>query len=212
MSKKTFMAIIILLFSILVLSGTQIFRETRANFVPNFPPSNKDPPILEVLSPQNYTTCNVSSILLNFTVSKPVSWGHQWIGPSGMIDCVNVTLNGELKFHDDGDYVSGISISNESYSVYVKGLKLGANTIQVSVLAHTFYLSVGWYNGTEMSGTYDYPMSVTDTINLNSTVSPPSSNIEYYLTPLTIIISIIVAIAAVIIVTTVYFRRTEKQK
>ncbi len=154
------------------LIGFQISEVAKGNPTWGVYPTepNLDTPILILNSPRNHTSFNSGeSISLNFNVEKPGSW-NQTVAPFGSpaighIDSVNVSLNGRQYYQDflGADYLNGIGVWSKSYSISIDGLNSGANAIEVTVFAQTFYFNQYSPNNTVSH----YPMNVTDTIYLN---------------------------------------------
>jgi len=180
-----------------LLAGMQPVEVAKADFVPNFPPPNKDPPILTMNAPQNFTTLDVGSVLLNFTVTKPSSWNQSGVSLAslGTIEGVNVTLNGKDAFQDNGFSMYGLYGNwSQGYLVKVDELHGGANILKVNVNAVTPYLSVYWdESGKEFVEQLDYPMTITDTIIVNCSYAGACGDLFLE------IVGVIAAVAIVIV-------------
>lgn len=179
MGKKTFMAaIIITVFLISLPVGMQAVDVAKANPIPYPPTPNKDEPNLQVQNPQNFTSYSLedtTTITLNFTITKPISWNltqpNFGFPAIGKIQTVNATQNDRLIFNDflGADFLNGTGEWSKEYSVNLNDFNLGLNKIEVSVYAMTFS-TPDYYVETAVK---TYPMYVTDTIYLNFTDSSP---------------------------------------
>ena len=168
MSKKTFMAaIIIIAFLISLVAGMQAVEVATANpwMGEPVPPSmrvpNKDSPSLEIQSPQNMTYYE-KEVLLNLTVTKPDSWLTTNV--SCYITRINYQLDGQVvTLFDRLDPLTGTNAlpSPKQFSTSLKDLAEGQHTLQVNVSAHSRY----WTNPAFDFFYEDYPLDVSETVN-----------------------------------------------
>jgi hypothetical protein len=151
-----------------------------ANPVPWSSVPNLEEPALVIETPQNYTTFNAGSILLNFTVIKPDSWNtvHMFVVHYiGEIASMAVYLDGNLT---ERYAMYGSNIAR--FSVMLNESELGLHEINVTVLSFTYYQGPAFNNSHILSTTikdssgpvYEYPIEVSDTVFFNVDTSTPS--------------------------------------
>jgi hypothetical protein len=179
MRKKTFIAIVTVALILVSLVEMQTVEIGKANPVPFPPTPNKETPSLAIVNPQNYSTVNASSFLLNFTVTKPNSWNSVYIFfYIGQIISIDVILDGNLRSQMD---MRGNNAT--SFSVLLNQLTSGLHEANVTVLSYTYYTQVFldrpniYSNITDNDRPiYAYPIVVSDTVFFTVDASVPSSS------------------------------------
>ena len=131
-------ATIIIAFLISLVAGMHAVEVSKANPVPFPPTPNKETPSLTIVSPQNYSTVNASSFLLNFTVTKPNSWNSVYFFfYIGQIISIDILLDGNLRSQMD---MRGNNAT--SFSILLNQLTSGLHEANVTVLSYTYYTQV----------------------------------------------------------------------
>ena len=179
MDKKAFIAIVAVALILVSLVEMQTVEIGKANPVPFPPTPNKETPSLAIVNPQNYSTVNASSFLLNFTVTKPNSWNSVYIFfYIGQIISIDVLLDGNLRSQMD---MRGNNAT--SFSVLFNQLTSGLHEANVTVLSYTYYTQVFldrpniYSNITDNDRPiYAYPIVVSDTVFFTVDASVPSSS------------------------------------
>ncbi len=176
-NKSLKVAISIALILILTVGAAQVIKLANGDPIPWASTPNIEKPTLAVESPQNYTTY-ASSVLLNFTVTKPASWNavHIVVPYVGEIHSVKVYLDGNQEQY---------GINNSTLNQLASGLHM----LNVSVLAGTYYrgpiygnssinsgiTDVDTINGVSVQNTiYEYPIVVSGIVYF--TVGQPTQN------------------------------------
>ena len=220
MSKSRLLAsafILVLLVSMMV--GVQFVRVANASWIVLPTQPIKDPPTLIMYSPINNYSFNETSVLLNFTVIKPTSWGPSQV-PGTYYNCgissIQYVLDGTTCSLFQAPISNPIpqdelpTVSN--FSENLEGLTIGAHNLQVIIYGQTQWdpNNSGLF-GTSIPPFYFYNMTVTSgTINFNVVPTSPSSegtgnfwlDYTYFTAIATLIAALAVASASII-----YFRR-----
>jgi len=177
--KRTAFALTLILALVLAAVTFHIPSFASANPMYEIPyPSepNKEPPTLQVESPQNGTVYASDTTELAFTVTKPDSWNSYWsIGVSSLVPVIGsyivwVYLDGKVTYHFLDPHLKDVPTAN--YSLNLDGLASGPHSLKIDVKATTYYENPN-------PDPYDYLeyfMNVSETVHftLNQGVSSPS--------------------------------------
>jgi hypothetical protein len=135
---------------------------------------NQDKPLLIIENPANYTTPSQDSVILNFTVVKPISWNHT-VAPfgtcaDGSMHNVTISLNGLEKFQEllPGNDLNGSGAWSKSYSISIDGLQTGENILEIAVFADALYFNENSTNNTVSH----YPLNVASSLYMNYPETP----------------------------------------
>jgi hypothetical protein len=138
MSKKTFMAtIIVLAFLISLVAGMFVFKVAEANPVPIMPPTSPvtEPPIITIQAPSD-TTYYSDNVQLNFTIT---GCDHGLVSPYDNpnfyhLSSVSFILDGQtnyLNFSEAQDV--------QQFSTVLTGLTSGNHNVTINVVAKSLY-------------------------------------------------------------------------
>ena len=183
MNKKSLSPIALILFlSVSIAAFFQPVNLAKANwmYVPETP--IKDPPIVVVQSPISNNTY-AHDLALNFSVTKPKSWGPNDSKPLGGIRSIDYNLNGQdYNIYTAKSQVPFDELSPTSnFSISLEGLSNGTNSLKLVVVGATFYRinptpPPNWQGPWTGYGPFDkeYYMKTTLTTNfeVNSSLSP----------------------------------------
>jgi hypothetical protein len=179
-------AVLAVLLTISVLVGTEVIGVAEANPVPWASTPNLEKPTLTIHSPQNNTEYN-SSMVLNFTVTKPDSWNavHMFSYYVGAIHSVDVFLDGNHVYCER---------EGPNYSANLTLASSGPHFLNITVLGYTYYRGAIYNNCsliapihdevningvTKVNTIYEYPRVVSDTVNFtvdsNDVINPAPS-------------------------------------
>ncbi len=221
-------AVFALILAISLLIGIQAIEAVEANPVPWQSTPNLDAPTIKVQSPLNNTIYQNSSVLLDFTVTKPSSWKNYMAIPVvGDIHSIEIRLDGNLEndtLFRMKDFTQNQLIQNLTLSQVSPGL----HTLNITVLSYTYYKGPAFnnthiisdirdfsnFNGVNSENTiYQYPI-VVSTITYftveqpTPTQSPIAPGSDYLLNQTNLIlVATVIAILAVSVVSLVYFKR-----
>jgi hypothetical protein len=186
---KKLLAIIILTAILVLIISVQAVEVVNANPVPWASTPNLEKPTLTIHSPQNNTECN-SSMVLNFTVTKPDSWNavHMFSYYVGAIHSVDVFLDGNQVFceREGPNYSANLTLTSAPHS------------LNITVLGYTYYRGAIYNNCsliapihdedningvTRVNTIYEYPRVVSDTVyftvDSNDVVNPSPTVPEF---------------------------------
>ena len=223
-------SLFVVIFAVSFLIGIQTVEVAEANPFPIPWPSapNQEKPTLVLGNPQNGSIYNGGSLPVDFTVTAPRAWDATYfpgIHYVGEIISVDVYLDGNLSIHDANHQV--IIYSNGTKIIYypedfesniwhlttlLNQTAPGTHTLNVTVSAKTYYTDPVYgdaSNKTPMTSEgkpiYQYPIFVSDKVNL--TVLQPKDPISFSLSQTTLTtIAIVIVMVAVASIALVYFK------
>ena len=131
-----------LILALLILTAALRFPSlASANPVPYPSEPNKEPPTLQVQSPQNGTVYTADTAELAFTVTKPDAWNYYWLSDEGIpvigSYSVSVYLDGKLNGTYNDPHLRDAPATN--YSMVLEGLTRGEHRVKIDLEAWTFY-------------------------------------------------------------------------
>ena len=196
MSKKTFMATVgSLAVIILLICQASTMGTVRANPWLSIP--DQETPVLAIKYPENNTSINTNNVLLNFSITKPISWNECYMFWHYVGDIISTDIY--LDQNPVANYDMRNSSSFTSFSVGLSELSLGIHTINVTIMSLTYYAGAPYGNssvdvGIRANGwrVMGFPIVVSDIINftVDSTITSqaptltPSPSFAPSLTPL----------------------------
>jgi hypothetical protein len=150
---------------LLLLVSTLVFftrpAHADASYIPYPSEPNQELPTLEVRSPHNGEVFSLTTVKVNFTVTKPDSWNVYWLTAIPVIGyyIVYVYLDGKFYTRTDDPLSTGFPTADYSVSLY--RLTRGTHTVKIDVEASTFYNDPSPEPGDYLT----YSRNITETIH-----------------------------------------------
>lgn len=190
--------------SILLLVGSfQFFSLASANTVPYPSKPNQELPTIEVYSPKDGEVFNVTSVVLNFNVTKPESWDYYWMHlPVIGTYHVLVILDGKAilsKFEDEFNRNLEESLTQSISSNFAE-LTGGNHTAEVVVTAYAHYSNPSPDHSKYLQDIRNISKTVNFMVNADLPTPTPTIEPETEVAPFPIIEVVSVAVIVAVFV------------